>query len=98
MYGFDISEFWGKVVSMTVRSTHITHFLVDFRPIWEELSGGTPAGMTRWAPPPWSGVGETSLKANFKGNLLLTGPKIGNSAGSLGSKPCVFQLPAQMQP
>ena len=37
MYGFDISEFWEKVVSMTVLNTHMTYFLVNFHQIWEEL-------------------------------------------------------------
>ena len=37
MYGFDISEFGGKVVSMTVRSTHMTYFFVNFRQFRGEL-------------------------------------------------------------
>ena len=37
MDGFDISEFGGEVVSMTVLSTHMTYFLLNFHPIWEEL-------------------------------------------------------------
>ena len=37
MHGFDISEFLGKVVSMTVLSTHMAHFFINFHQIRGEV-------------------------------------------------------------
>ena len=37
MYGFDTSVFGGKVVSVTVLTMRMTHFLVHVCLIWDEL-------------------------------------------------------------
>ena len=50
MYGFDISVFGGKVVSMAVLSTHMTRFFINFHQIWvEEGEKSTQFYLSTWA-------------------------------------------------
>ena len=51
MYGFDISEFGRKVVSMTVLSTQAAHFSINFHPISGEVGEKSDQFcISIWAP------------------------------------------------